>query len=732
MSDERIKGVAIKDAIEERYLAYALSTIMNRALPDVRDGLKPVQRRLLYAMGKLKLSPDQRFKKCARIVGDVIGRFHPHGDVAVYEALVRLAQDFSARYPLVEGQGNFGNIDGDSAAAMRYTESRLTSVAALLLEGIEEEAVDFRPTYDEEDQEPLVLPAGFPHLLANGAQGIAVGMACAIPSHNAAELCAAALHLIRHPKARVKTLMGFVRGPDFPTGGILVDSQESVQNAYETGRGSFRLRAFWEQEKGQRGNWCIVVKEIPWQVRKSALLEKIAEMLEARKIPLLKDVRDESTDEVRLVLEPQSRNVDPVALMETLFRLTDLETRVPLNMNVLTQAQVPRVLDLRSVLQEWLDHRREVLGRRSAFRLRKVKSRLEILAGYLAVYRDIDAVIKIIRKEEEPAPVLMLKFSLSEVQAHAILELRLRALRRIEEKAVQEEHKALTKEKRALLQILKSPAKQWRRVGEEIREVERFLKKNRLHPRRTRFEKPPQVTEEPETLWREPVTVICSLKGWIRGVKGHLSDGSLRFKEGDGARFLVHADTDDKLLLFATDGRFYTLPVERIPGGRGYGTPLRLLVELEEKEKILALFVHDPERQLLLASRKGYGFVVPEARVVTNLRRGRKTLNLKEGDQARVCTPFVGDSVAVLGENRKLLIFASGELPVRSQGRGVLLQRYHKGGLLDAKAFEYGEGLEIRGKTRRLFTDLDSWGGRRASAGRIAPKGFSKTLGEKF
>ena len=736
-----IEPVNLRDALEERYLAYALSTIMHRALPDVRDGLKPVHRRLLYAMLQLKLDPGGGFKKCARVVGDVIGKYHPHGDRAVYDALVRLAQDFAVRYPLIDGQGNFGNVDGDNAAAMRYTEARLTPVAAALLDGIDEDAIDFRFTYDGEEEEPTVLPANFPNLLANGSSGIAVGMATSIPPHNAGELCDAALHLIKFPNATVDKLVDYVPGPDLPTGGVIVEPREQIVAAYKTGRGSFRVRARWTREDTGRGTYQVVVTEIPYQVQKARLVERIAELLLAKKLPLLADVRDESTEEVRLVLEPKSRTVDPALLMESLFKLTELETRLPLNMNVLSRGQVPNVLSLRQVLREWLDHRKVVLMRRAQYRLAKIDHRLEVLDGYLIVYLNLDQVIKIIREKDEPKPALMRAFKLTEIQAEEILNMRLRALRKLEEMELRREHDTLTSERKELKSLLASDDKQWKRIGDEIKELkERFGQKTELGRRRTRFEDAPEGAEAELAqvlIEKEPVTVVLSEKGWIRAIRGHQTElDSLQFKEGDRLKRAVLAETTDTLLLFATNGRFYALAADKLPGGRGAGEPLRLMLDLEETADAVELMVSTPGRKLLVASTGGHGFIVAEDEVVAMTRKGKQVLNVAVGEEAIAVAPVEGDSVAVIGENRKLLLFPLKELPEMPRGKGVRLQRYKEGGLADAKIFKKKEGLTWTDGAGRTFTvaELRDWWGARAQAGRLPPKGFPKSnsFGPKF
>jgi len=731
-----IEPINLREALEERYLAYALSTIMNRALPDVRDGLKPVHRRLLYAMRQLKLDPDSGFKKCARVVGDVIGKFHPHGDQAVYDALVRLAQDFAVRYPLVDGQGNFGNIDGDNAAAMRYTEARMTDVARRLLAGIDEDAVDFRETYDGEDKEPVVLPGAFPNLLANGSAGIAVGMATSIPPHNVAELCAAASHLIKFPNASIEKLVELVPGPDFPTGGILVEPHASVLEAYRTGRGGFRLRARWETEDQGRGAWVIVVTEIPYQVQKSKLIEKIAELIQSKRVPLLADVRDESAEDVRVVLEPRSRTVDPNLLMESLFKLSDLETRISLNMNVLSRGKVPNVLDLRTVLWEWLEHRKEVLVRRTHFRLEKIARRLEVLEGYLVAYLNLDEVIRIIRFEDEPKQELMRTFDLTEVQTEAILNMRLRALRKLEELEIRREHEELSAEQAELQSLLASDDKQWAKLSAEIAEIKKaYGPKTDLGARRTSFAEAPDHDLEDiqqAMIEREPITVIVSAKGWIRALKGHVQDlGTLSFKQGDKLMLWFYGETTDKVLALTTGGRVFTLAADRLPGGRGHGEPIRILADIEQDQDIVSVFVHRPDRRLLMISWEGRGFVVPEKEMLANTRKGKQVLNVASGDEARICIDATGDRVAVIGENRKMLVFPLDQIPEMTRGRGVRLQRYKDGGIADAKVFAAESGLTWIDSSGRSFTrtmeELRDWTGDRAAAGRLPPNGFPRS-----
>jgi topoisomerase-4 subunit A len=726
-----IRETPLSEALSERYLAYAMSTIMARSLPDVRDGLKPVHRRLLWAMHQLKLDPASGFKKCARVVGDVIGKYHPHGDAAVYEALVRLAQDFAARYPLVEGQGNFGNIDGDNAAAMRYTESRLTEVAQALLAQIDEDTVDFRATYDGEDKEPVVLPAAFPNLLANGANGIAVGMATSIPPHNAGELCAAALHLIAHPNATTAELLAHMPGPDFPTGGVLVESRESILDAYETGRGGFRVRATWEVERQKGGGWTIVVTEIPYQVAKSRLIEQIALLLEEKKLPLLGDVRDESTDLVRIVIEPKTRAVEPAVLMETLFRATQLESRFSLNMNVLDATRTPRVMSLREVLRAWLDHRHEVLRRRTAHRLAAIARRLEVLDGYLIVYLNLDEVIRIIRTEDEPRPKLMAAFTLTEVQAEAILNMRLRALRRLEEMEIRREHDKLKKEQKGLDALMASEAKRWAAIGKEIEETRKKFGDGALGARRTLADAPPPavVVDESAFIEREPLTIVLSEKGWIRALKGHLAeDAEIRFKEGDGLAFRLHAQSTDRLVVFATNGKAYTLKADALPRGRGDGQPLRLVVELPNEEEPVTLFVPVEGQRLLLAASDGKGFLVEAAELLAEKRTGKQVMTLEAGARAVLCKPALGDQVAVIGDNRRLLVFPLDQLPVMARGRGVQLQSYKDGGLSDATVFTLAVGLSWRlGDRQRVETALAAWRGNRAGAGKLPPNGFPRS-----
>ncbi|HVG51457.1 MAG TPA: DNA topoisomerase IV subunit A [Xanthobacteraceae bacterium] len=728
--------IALRDALEERYLAYALSTIMNRALPDARDGLKPVHRRILYGMRLLRLDPGSAFKKSAKIVGDVMGNFHPHGDQAIYDALVRLAQDFSSRYPLVDGQGNFGNVDGDNAAAYRYTEARLTEVARLLLDGLDEDAVDFRPNYDGLSQEPVVLPAAFPNLLANGAQGIAVGMATSIPPHNAAELCDAALFLIDNPNARSKTLLKYVPGPDFPGGGIIVDPREEIAEAYTTGKGGFRVRARWETEETGRGTYQIVITEIPWLVQKSRLVERLAELLNEKKLPLVADVRDESAEDIRLIIEPRARTVDAGLLMESLFKLTELESRIPLNMNVLINGKVPRVVGLAEALRAWLDHLRDVLIRRSNHRLRQIDHRLEVLGGYLIAYLNIDKVIKIIRTEDEPKPALIKAFKLSEVQAEAILNMRLRNLRKLEEIEIRAEDKALRSERKDLQDLLKSETAQWKKIAENIKAVRTaFGPKTDIGKRRTTFAEAPEHDEaaiEEALVVREPITVVVSEKGWIRALRGHVSDlEGIVFKSDDKLKFAFPAETTSKILAFASNGRFYTIDASKLPGGRGHGEPVRLFIDLEQDGDLIAVMPQVGGRKFLVASRGGNGFVVAEDEAIANTRKGKQILNLKEPDRACAIALAEGDMVASIGDNRKLVIFPLEQVPEMTRGRGVRLQRFKDGGLSDIKTFKGADGLTWIDTAGRSFAlslkELADWRGERAAAGRLPPKGFPRT-----
>ena len=725
---EQIIDTSFSSALSERYLAYALSTITSRSLPDVRDGLKPVHRRLLFAMRQLKLDPGQGFKKSARVVGDVMGKFHPHGDAAIYDAMVRLAQEFAMRYRLVDGQGNFGNIDGDNAAAMRYTEARMTEVARLLLDGIDEDAVDFRATYDGESEEPCLLPAGFPNLLANGAQGIAVGMATSIPPHNVIELADASLHLIKHPNASVDTLLQYVKGPDFPTGGVLVEPQDSIREAYATGRGGFRVRAKRVVEKEKGGAWQIVVTEIPYQVQKSRLIERLAEMLQAKKLPFLGDIRDESAEDLRIVLEPKSRRLEAEIVMESLFKLSDLETRVPLNLNVLDANGRPGVLDLRGALNAWLAHRRVVLQRRSQFRLGKIANRLEVLGGYLIVYLNLDEVIAIIREADNPREQLMSRFDLTEIQANAILDMRLRSLRRLEEMALRTERDSLIAEQEGLETLLGDEEMQWQKISSEIREMKAVFTKE--DKRRTECADAPEIDFDPNEILveREAITIICSEKGWIRAMKGHLElDTEFKYKEGDGPGFILHAETTDKILLFAENGRFYTLSGDKMPRGRGFGEPVSLMVDLPADVDIVRL-VRANGKKLLVAASTGHGLIVETEAALAQTRSGKQVLNVPGDARAVACCSVEGDMVASVGVNRKMLVFALDEVPEMTRGRGVILQRFKDGGLADVTVFDSAKGLawQAGGGRTRTETDLDPWTAKRGSAGKLPPTGFPR------
>ena len=744
----------LRRALGERYLTYALSTIMHRALPDARDGLKPVHRRILYAMRELRLASNGGFRKSAKISGDVMGNYHPHGDAAIYDAMARLAQDFNVRYPLVDGQGNFGNIDGDNPAASRYTEARMTAVAEAMLEGLDEDAVNFRENYDGTLTEPEVLPAQFPNLLANGSSGIAVGMATNIPPHNIAELCDACIHLIKVPDARDDTLLNYVPGPDFPTGGVLVEPRDSIATAYRTGKGGFRLRCRWEVEDMGRGLWQIIVTEIPYQVQKSRLIEKIAELIQTKKIPILGDVRDESAEDVRMIIEPRSKNVDPEMLMGMLFRNSDLEVRFSLNMNVLIDGVTPKVCSMKEVLRAFLDHRRDVLQRRSRHRLAKIDHRLEVLEGFIIAFLNLDRLIDIIRYDEDPKAALMREDwgrdhvrardeadyvspplgegELSEVQADAILNMRLRSLRRLEELELMREQSALMEERAGLEDLLDSETLQWDSITGQLRETRKqFGKDWPGGARRTTFAEAGEVEDVPieAMIDREPITVVCSQMGWVRAMTGHIDlTRELKFKDGDGPRFIFHAETTDRLLVFGSNGRFYTLSAANLPGGRGMGEPLRLMVDLPNEAQIVSLFIHQPGRRLLVASSAGDGFIVPEDEVVAQTRSGKQVLNVRGETKALICRTVTGDAVATVGENRKVLVFALDELPEMNRGKGVRLQKFKDGGLSDATTFTVAEGLvwqDPAGRTRTQ-ADLGEWTGKRASAGRMAPRGFPR------
>ncbi|MDP2358932.1 MAG: DNA topoisomerase IV subunit A [Beijerinckiaceae bacterium] len=727
--------VNLRDALEERYLAYALSTIMGRALPDARDGLKPVHRRILYGMNILRLDPGSPFKKSAKIVGDVMGSFHPHGDQAIYDALVRLAQDFSSRYPLVDGQGNFGNIDGDSAAAYRYTEARMTDVARLLLEGIDDDAIDFRENYSGDQKEPIVLPAAFPNLLANGSTGIAVGMATSIPPHNVAELCDAALYLISNPKANTDQLLAFVQGPDFPTGGVIIDTPEQIAESYRTGRGSFRVRARWGKEDGGRGTWNVVVTEIPFMVQKSRLIEKLAELIDEKKLPLVAEVRDESAEDVRVVIEPRSRTVDPAVMMESLFRLSELESRIPLNMNVLVEGVVPRVVALHEALKQWLDHRRNVLVRRSRNRLGEIERRLEVLAGMLIAYLNLDEVIRIIREVDEAKDALKARFKLTDLQANYILDTRLRSLRRLEEMQIKTENDALSKEKAELEALVADESKQWNTIKGQVRDLKKkFAADSPMGKRRTSFEIAPHTSDLDLTeamIEREPVTIVVSRKGWIRALKGHQQDPSaLTFKGDDALLTSFHAETTSKVLLLASNGRVFTLEASKLPGGRGFGEPVRLMADMDEGADVFAVFIYTPGAKMLICSTDGRGFVAPQDEMIAGTRKGKGLLNVDAGSKVATIAPVDGDHVAIVGENRKLLVFPLDQAPEMARGKGVRLQKYKDGGVADVRVFAMADGLTWKDSAGRTFTvakaDLKDWIGNRAEAGRLPPKGFPK------
>ena len=726
----KIQEQQLADALSERYLAYALSTIVARSLPDVRGGLKPVHRRLLWAMRQLKLDPDKGFKKCARVVGDVIGKYHPHGDSSVYEAMVRLAQDFAVRYPLVDGQGNFGNIDGDGAAAMRYTEARLTPVALALMEGLDDNAVDFEPTYDGEDEEPVVMPAMFPNLLANGSSGIAVGMATNIAPHNVGEVCDALLYLLQHPEASVAKLTDFVLGPDFPTGGVLVESKENIVKVYTEGKGPLKVRARWEVEDLGHGQYQIVVTEIPYGVVKSDLIMKIAKLLMAKKLPLLNDIRDESADKIRIVLEPKSRSVVAEQLMEHLFRNSDLQVNFNMNMNVLDADHTPRVMSLAEVLIAFLKHREEVLIRRAKFRLDKIAHRMELLQGFLTAYLNLDRVIEIIRNEDEPKPIMMQEFSLTDVQAEAILNMKLRSLRRLEEMQLRNEFEELALEKAGLENLLVDGDLRKARLSEEIKKIKAdFGQKTELGKRRTEIAGAVQMVEMSiETMIeKEPITVVLSKQGWIRALKGTVDEADIKFKEGDSLSCMVKGYTTDHIMLFATNGRFYSILGNDITGGRGFGSPVRLSIDLPEDADVLSMFIFQSDKKLLVASRNGKGFIVESNNIIAQTRAGKIILNLAEGDKAWVCEPADGDSVAVMGNNRKLLVFKAEEIPTMVRGSGVILQKYAEAKLSDVRFFNWAEGLTYpSGNGMHVEPDMTNWLGRRATVGKFPPVGFPR------
>ena len=730
--EEKIKNVAMAEELSSRYLSYAMSTIVSRSLPDVRDGLKPVHRRLMFAMRQLHLDPKSGFKKCARVVGDVIGKYHPHGDSAVYQAMARLAQDFSVRYPLVDGQGNFGNIDGDGPAAMRYTEARLTEFAMALMEGLNDDAVDFRDTYDGEECEPIVMPAAVPNLLCNGTSGIAVGMATNIPPHNLSEICDALLLLIDKPDIDIEPLVRKLKGPDFPTGGVIVDKFSTILDAYKQGRGNFRIRAKWEKEDLGMGQYQIVVTEIPYQVVKSKLIEKIAQLLIDKKVPLLADVRDESAQDVRIVLEPKNRNVDANMLMELLFKQTELESKFALNMNVLDSDGVPRVMSIKEVLGEYLRHRINVLERRSNYRLQKINTRLEILAGYLIAYLNLDEIIRIIREEDEPKAVMMKKFELTDNQAEAILNMKLRSLRKLEESEIKQEYNDLSAEKEALEKLLADEGLRWQKVAEEIKFVrEKFGKKTALGRRRTEFS---EVADDIEIsiealVEKEPITIILSQKGWIRCTKGHSNlNDEFKFKDDDSLLMAIHAQTTDKIVLLDNSGKFFNVAASEIPSGRGFGQPLRLMVDLGNNDNIVDMFVFDAKAKYLLASNVGRGFIVDENHIIAQTRNGRKIMNVGQGEYVAFCKKMTGDMVATIGDNRKLLVFKAEEIPTMARGHGVLLQKYKDGGLSDIQIFNETEGFTYtRAGGTKTETELLTWLGHRAQVGKLAPFGFPKS-----
>ncbi|MBP3346742.1 MAG: DNA topoisomerase IV subunit A [Alphaproteobacteria bacterium] len=730
--EEKIRSVALAEELSSRYLSYAMSTIVSRSLPDVRDGLKPVHRRLLFAMRQLHLDPKSSFKKCARVVGDVIGKYHPHGDSAVYQAMARLAQDFSVRYPLVDGQGNFGNIDGDGPAAMRYTEARLTEFAMALMEGLNENSVDFRETYDGEEDEPVVMPAAVPNLLCNGTSGIAVGMATNIPPHNLSEVCDALLYQIENPDCEIEPLVKRLKGPDFPTGGIIVDNFTSILETYKTGRGYFRIRARWETEDLSHGQYQIIIKEIPYQVQKSKLIEKIASLLQEKKLPLLNDIRDESTHDVRIVLEPKNRTVDAKLLMEHLFKNTDLEIRFSMNMNVLDSDGVPRVMSIQEVLREFLNHRLIVLKRRSNFRLDKINARMEILSGYLIAYLNLDEIIRIIREEDDPKAKMIAEFKLTENQAEAILNMKLRNLRKLEEAEIKNEYETLAAEKGELESLLSSEAKMWEAVATEIKATkEKFGKKTVLGRRRTEFAEVPDDIEVPVEAFveKEPITVILSQKGWIRCIKGHSDlNEEFKFKDDDALLKAIHAQTTDKIILFDTSGKFFNISGSEIPSGRGFGQPLRLMVDLGNNDNICDMFVFEPKAQYLIASNTGKGFLVDENHIIAQTRNGRKIMNLGDNETTVFCKKITGDMAAVIGDNRKLLVFKVEEIPTMARGRGVTLQKYKDGGLSDIQIFNEADGFVYnRAGGTKTETELLSWLGHRGQVGKLAPFGFPKS-----
>ena len=730
-NEEKIKDVQLAEELSKRYLSYAMSTIVSRSLPDVRDGLKPVHRRLLYAMRQLHLDPKSGFKKCARVVGDVIGKYHPHGDSAVYGAMVRLAQDFSVRYPLVDGQGNFGNIDGDGAAAMRYTEARLTEFAIAMMEGLNDNAVDFMETYDGEESEPVVMPSMVPNLLCNGSAGIAVGMATNIPPHNLSEVCDALLYLIENPECEIEPLVRKIKGPDFPTGGYIIDKFENILDAYRQGKGVFRIRAKWEKEDLGHGQYQIVITEIPYMVPKAKLVEKIASLLLEKKIPLLSDIRDESSHDIRIVLEPKSRLVDAGLLMEHLFKQTDLESRFNLNMNVLDSDGVPRVMSIKEVLREFLNHRHTVLIRRTNYRLEKINYRLEILSGYLIAYLNLDRIIQIIREEDDPKAVMMKEFKLTDNQSEAILNMKLRSLRKLEESQIREEYDELSEEKAGLEELLGDEGKRWLAIAAEIRQMkEKFGKKTALGRRRTEFSEVAEEIEVPleALIEKEPITVILSQKGWIRSLKGHVSlTDEFKFKDDDALQIALHAQTTDKLVIMDSSGKFFNVAANEIPSGRGFGQPLRLMIDVANNDEVVSMFVFEPKASYLIASKRGYGFIIDENHIIAQTRNGRKIMNVSEGDAAMFCLKVTGDMVAIVGDNRKLLVFKSEEIPTLARGRGVGLQKYKDGGLSDIQFFNEADGFSFnRSGGVSTEKELLTWLGHRAQVGKLVPFGFQK------
>ena len=726
-----IKDTAFAGALSERYLAYAMSTIVARSLPDVRDGLKPVHRRLLFAMRQLKLDPNTGFKKCARVVGDVIGKYHPHGDVAVYDAMVRLAQDFAVRYPLVDGQGNFGNIDGDRAAAMRYTEARLTPTAIALMDGLDDNAVDFEKTYDGEEEEPSVMPAAFPNLLANGSSGIAVGMATNIPSHNVGEICEALQYLIKHPDCPIEKMLDYIQGPDFPTGGVLAETRANIVKAYTTGRGAMKVRARWEKEELFHGQYQIVVTEIPYGIPKSDLIMKIAKLLSEKKLPFLADVRDESTDKVRIVLEPKSRTVPAEQLMEHLFKSTDLQINFNLNMNVLDADHTPRVMNIKEVLAAFLKHRDNVLVRRSKFRLDKIAHRMELLQGFLITYLNLDRVIEIIRNEDDPKPVMMREFNLSEIQTEAILNMRLRSLKRLEEEALKKEFEDLAMEKAGLEGLLADEQARFIKIGEEIAAIKKqFGQKTELGARRTMVAEAAPIVDMPieALIEKEPITVVLSKKGWIRALKGHVDVADIKFKEGDDLKLSVRTYTTDNIVFFATNGRFYTLLGDKVTGGRGFGEPLRLSIDLPENADIVTMFVYKSDEKWLVASQNGKGFIVESKDIIAQTRGGKIVLNVATDDKAYLCRLVAGDHIAVIGTNRKMIVFQTAEIPTMTRGSGVILQKYVEAKLSDVKFFNMVEGLAFpSGNGIHVERNMQLWLSRRASIGKFPPVGFPRS-----